>query len=174
MKQLQTFEKQIGDNRFYIRPFKAFDAAFISAELVNLLSPILGAIAPFLGDDSTDSNGNPDIMDMDAEKVIDKASPALSRISGDKLESVMKTLMIQHGNVSVECQETEGSVALLSEDLANEVFCGELQDMFVLCFEIIRINYKGFFKKLGGRFGGLTALLQSPTAKATENTASST
>ena len=174
MKQLQTYEKQIGENRFFIRPFKAFDAAYISAELVNLLSPILGVIAPMMGA-SGEGEEAANIMDMDAEKVIDKATPALTRISGEKLESVMKTLMIQHGNVSVEGPVTDGGTAVLSEDLANEVFCGELQDMFVLCFEIIRINYKGFFKKLGDRFGGLADLLQSPKDKTnTGGSASST
>lgn len=171
MKQLQTHEKKIGENRFFIRPFKAFDAAFISAELINLLSPVFGVIAPLMGA----AADNPEsIMDMDAEVVIDKAAPALSRISGAKLEGVMKTMMIEHGNVSVEGPETDGSTVVLSEDLANEVFCGELQDMFILCFEIIRINYKGFFKKLGDRFGGLKDLLQSPMMGMSGDSASST
>lgn len=173
MKQLQTYEKQIGDYRFFIRPFKAFDAAYISAELVNLLSPILGVIAPMMGA-SGEGDGAVNIMDMDAEKVIDKATPALTRISGEKLESVMKTLMIQHGNVSVEGPVTDGGTAVLSEDLANEVFCGELQDMFVLCFEIIRINYKGFFKKVGVQSGALKGLLRSPTDTNTSDSVTST
>ena len=44
---------------------------------------------------------------------------------------------------------------MLTEDLANEVFCEDVQDMFLLAFEVIRTNYNGFFKKLGGRFGPL-------------------
>ena len=168
VKQLETTEKVIGENTFYIRPFPAFVAAGISGDLAAILSPLLGGVASLLGNDSDN------VLDMDAEKVIDKATPALTRISGEKLESVMKTLMIQHGNVSVEGPVTEGGTAVLSEDLANEVFCGGLQDMFVLCFEIIRINYKGFFKKLGDRFGGLADLLQSPKKKDTGDSASST
>ena len=41
MRRMQTIEKVIGENTFYIRPFGAFAAANISGELAALLSPIL-------------------------------------------------------------------------------------------------------------------------------------
>ena len=44
---------------------------------------------------------------------------------------------------------------LLTEDLANEVFCEDVQEMFMLAFEVVRSNYNGFFKKLGDLFGPL-------------------
>lgn len=34
---------------------------------------------------------------------------------------------------------------------------------FILCFEVLKINFSGFFKKLGAQFGGL----QGFTAKGT-------
>ena len=46
MRRMQTIEKVIGENTFYIRPFGAFAAANISGELAALLSPILAGIAP--------------------------------------------------------------------------------------------------------------------------------
>ena len=42
---------------------------------------------------------------------------------------------------------------MLDMDLVNEIFCGEVQDMFILAFYVIRLNFNGFFKKLAGRFG---------------------
>ena len=41
----------------------------------------------------------------------------------------------------------------MTEDLADEIFCGDTQDMFILAFDVIQANYSGFFKRLGGQFG---------------------
>ena len=48
MKRLETTEKIIGENTFYIRPFAAFTAASIGSELAALLAPILSNIFPSL------------------------------------------------------------------------------------------------------------------------------
>lgn len=173
MKQLHTTEKQIGNNKFYIRPFKAFVAANISAELISILSPVLGMLVPLMEDGVTDEDGKIDISNVDAEQFVGAATPALTQISGDKLEKAMKSLLIVNNNISVEGPDTDGSITVLNEDLANEIFCGELQDMLILCFEVIRINFKGFFKKLGSRFGVQLDSLQLP-GTTTKNTESST
>jgi len=165
MKQLETTQKVIGDYTFYIRPFPAFVAANISGELASVLTPMIGGIAPLIGGD----NGE-DIMDMDVEKALPSVSAAFSGLSGDKFESMMRKLLINNGNISIEGEATEGKTMKLTYDLANEVFCGEVQDMFVLCFEVIRLNFGGFFKKLGARFGNLQGLLEkvAPSTKDTE------
>ena len=33
--------------------------------------------------------------------------------------------------------------------------------MYILCFEVICLNFKGFFKKIGAQFGSLKELLQN-------------
>ena len=58
MRRMQTIEKVIGENTFYIRPFGAFAAANISGELAALLSPILAGIAPLFGGLDTGDNGS--------------------------------------------------------------------------------------------------------------------
>lgn len=73
MRRMQTIEKVIGENTFYIRPFGAFAAANISGELAALLSPILAGIAPLFGgldtgDNGSDAEANP--LDMDIEEAI--------------------------------------------------------------------------------------------------------
>ena len=87
MRRMQTIEKVIGENTFYIRPFGAFAAANISGELAALLSPILAGIAPLFGgldtgDGGSDAAANP--LDMDIEEAMPAISSALSTISGDK------------------------------------------------------------------------------------------
>ena len=149
MRRMQTIEKVIGENTFYIRPFGAFAAANISGELAALLSPILAGIAPLFGgldtgDGGSDAAANP--LDMDIEEAMPAISSALSTISGDKVERMMRRLLIDQQNISVQGEDTDGNTVILDKDLADEVFCGELQDMFILCYEVIKLNFKGFFK----------------------------
>lgn len=96
MRRMQTIEKVIGENTFYIRPFGAFAAANISGELAALLSPILAGIAPLFGgldtgDGGSDAAANP--LDMDIEEAMPAISSALSTISGDKVERMMRRLL---------------------------------------------------------------------------------
>lgn len=143
MRRMQTIEKVIGENTFYIRPFGAFAAANISGELAALLSPILAGIAPLFGgldtgDGGSDAAANP--LDMDIEEAMPAISSALSTISGNKVERMMRRLLIDQQNISVQGEDTDGDTVILDKDLADEVFCGELQDK--LYRAIIIINYE--------------------------------
>ncbi len=146
MKQHETTEKKIGENTFYIRPFAAFTAANISGELISVLAPAVAGLAPLAMGASDSDDGDVDFMNLDVASF----SGALSGLSGDKVENLLKKLLTKHENISVE---TEDGVKRLDNDLANEIFCGSAQDMFILAVEVINVNFKGFFKKLGGQFG---------------------
>ena len=141
MKQHETNKKEIGGNQFYIRPFPAFTAANISGELAAVLAPALSGIAGVVMN-SNESN----FLDID----VSSFSGAMSGLSGDKVENLLKKLLTKNKNISVE---TEDGVKLLDDDLANELFCGSAQDMFILAVEVINVNFKGFFGKLASRFG---------------------
>lgn len=145
MKQHETTEKKIGENTFYIRPFAAFTAANVSGDLIAVLAPAVAGLAP-LAMGADDSDTEPDFMNLDVASF----SGAMSGLSGDKVESLLKKLLTKHDNISVE---TEDGVKRLDNDLANEIFCGSAQDMFILAVEVINVNFKGFFKKIGGQFG---------------------
>ena len=167
MKQMEVTEKKIGDSTFYIKPFPAFVAVNISGELASVLSPLLGGVAALVGSGNGEegSEDKPkNIMDVDVEDALPALTSAFSSISGDKFERLMK---------KVECEATGGEVKLLDYDLANEVFCGDVQDMYILCFEVICLNFKGFFKKIGVQFGSLKELLQKQ-APSTKNGETST
>lgn len=148
MKQLETRSVTIGENTFYIRPLPAFTAARMSGELASFILPLLAGLAPMLGGENTDKS----LFDIDIGEAGPKIADAFSVISGNKLEAVLKHLLIEGKTVSVENPETR-TAQLLTEDVANELFCEEVQDMFILAFEVIRSNYNGFFKKLEARFG---------------------
>ena len=157
MKMMEVTEKRIGDSTFYIRPFPAFYAANMSGELIALITPVLSALIPLLGS----VGGEPfDIANWE----LDKAGPALTEavagLNGDKVEGMMRKLLITQNNVSVACAATNLEAKPLTTDLANEVFCGSYQDMYVLCWEVIKLNYGGFFRKLGAQSGSLQTALQ--------------
>lgn len=155
-KQLEYKQVTIGENTFNIRPFAAFTAANISGELAALLTPIVGGVAsvvPTFDSDTSVEDVKKSVMDMDIDAALPVMAKAFSGISGDKFEALMKKLLITHKNVSVDDDTADGGARLLTYDLANEVFCGDVQDMYILCYHVIKINYSGFFKKVGSLFG---------------------
>jgi hypothetical protein len=75
------------------------------------------------------------------------------------VEVLLHKLLTKYRNVTVEL--SDGSDAqILTDDLANEVFCGDAQDMFILAFEVIKVNFSGFFKNLAIPFGKVTSALK--------------
>mgnify|MGYP005925392383 FL=1 len=165
MKQLEAREVVIGENRFYIRPFPAFKAANLSGELATLIAPIISGVSMLAGDEEKEGKN---IFDMDIKDTAPAITAAFSSISGDKIEKILKHLLLSGNNVSVEIPNER--VQLLTEEIANEVFCADVQDMFLLAFEVIKTNYSGFFKKLGTRFGSLGKKVQT-AMPSTENMA---
>ena len=171
LKQLETREVNVGENIFYIRPLPAFKAANMTGELAALVLPLVSGLAPLLSAVDTEKEGN-GLLDIKVEDAAPAIAGAFSSLDGDKVEKILKHLLIAGSNISVE--QPGEKVRLLTEDLANEVFCTDVQDMFSLAFEVIRTNYNGFFKKLGGRFGSLIEGLTKTGTPRQENMATLT
>ena len=150
MKQLTPIVKEIGDTKYYIRPFPAFTAANMTGDLANVATPMLAAIAPI----AVKALGSEDkkVLDADIAEMAPSLQGAFSGLSGDKLEHLCRKLLVEHQNISV-VPPGETSPKLLNKDLANEVFCGDIQDMFILMWYVIQVNFGGFFKNLAARFG---------------------
>ena len=92
LKQMEAQKVNIGDNTFYIKPFPAFKAANITGDLASVLSPLIGVIAPLVG--------NGDLMDVDVNKAAEALSGSTA-INGDKLESLMSKLLLGE-NIGLE------------------------------------------------------------------------
>lgn len=148
MKQLETKHEKVGGMNFHIRPFPAFKAANLTGELASTLAPLLGVLAPLVNDESDGG-----LMDIDVRTAAD-AMAGCTALSGDKLEQLMRKLLLG-GHIVVEIPDEEGNLEaqILDMDTANEVFCGEVQDMFILCFHVIKLNFNGFFKRFAGLSG---------------------
>ena len=148
LKQIEPTKETVGGYNFYIKPFAAFKAANLTGELASVLAPLLGALAPLVSDQKEGS-----LMDVDAAQAAEALSNC-TNISGDKMEKLMQKLLLG-GHIVVELPDEEGEFKpeRLDMDIANEIFCGEVQDMFILCFHVIKLNFNGFFKKIAGLSG---------------------
>lgn len=159
LKQMEPVVEEVGGIKFYITPFPAFKAANLTGELASVLAPLLGALAPLMGKSGDD--GGDGLMDIDAGKAAEAMANCTS-IDGDRLEKLVRKLLAG-GNIALEVEDENGNMEpkRLDTDLANELFCGEVQDMFVLCFHVIKLNFNGFFK----RFAILSGKEKSGVAK---------
>ena len=152
-KMMEVTKVKIGKNTFFLRPFPAMVSARLSGDLANIFGPFIGALGSLNWTEGTD------LMNVNPGEVFPALSQALMSLSGEQLEKVMRVLLLQYRNISVNGEDTDGEVEVLDEDLLNEVFCGEVQDMYLLCYKVISLNFKGFFKKLEGLFGALQGLM---------------
>lgn len=163
LKQMTPTVEKVGGNTFYITPFSAFKAANLTGELASMLAPLLGAFAPLIEDkkDSGGETGGNGLLDVDASKAAEVLS-GCPAISGDKLEGLMRKLLLG-GNIIVEITDEdtgEREAQKLDYDTANELFCGDVQDMFILCFHVIKLNFNGFFKKLAAQSGNVNSAME--------------
>lgn len=162
LRQTEPTKETIGKYTFYIKPFPAMVAANLTGELASVLTPLLAAIVPLVENGDKEGGENDGgLMDVNVEQAAASMAKSMDGFSGNRVESMMKKLLVIHRNVVVEFPEMDEhgvetgqyEQEVLDIDLVNEIFCGEVQDMFVLAFYVIRLNFSGFFKKLVGRFG---------------------
>lgn len=172
LKQMEPKHERIGDYDFYIRPFPAMVAANLTGELASMLTPVLAALIPLVGNGENGEGGEDGgLLDVDVNTAAASMAKSMEGFSGAKVESMMKKLLVAHKNIVVELpvldedgvETDEAEQEILDMDLVNEIFCGEVQDMFVLAFYVIRLNFNGFFKKLAGRFGKVGEALAKKT-----------
>ncbi len=152
MKLQDATEVVVNENHFYVRPFPAFRAANISGEVIKVIIPIIGSVLPFVS-----TSGDTSVLDTDLATIAPEITKAFESLSGDAVEKLLRDLLVRGNNIAVDFN---GETKPLTEDLVNELFCGEVQDMYILAFHVIRINYGGFFGKLGTQSGKVAELAQ--------------
>lgn len=141
-RRIEGKEAELKGMKFLIYPFGAFTAANLSGELAGLLLPAMGALAPLLSDQKLS-------LDDDVMKAAPQISTAFSMISGDKIELLLKKLLCSKNIVLRDKGE------YLTEEMADEIFCAEIQDMYLLAFYVLKENFGGFFEKISALFGNL-------------------
>lgn len=134
----------INENTFYIYPFGAMKSANLSGEITALLTPLIASLAPALASDKK-------LMDLDVNDIAPQIGKAFGALSGDMIEGLIRKLILDN-NVGVLKTGADDAV-WLTEQVADEVFCTNAQDMFILAFYVIKANYSGFFAKFGNLSG---------------------
>ena len=167
MKQQDATPVLVGDTTFYIRPFPAFKSANIFGQLTKTITPVAGGLLSLVGGTGDEKS----IFDLNLEEAAPALAGAVSGLSGTVVETLLRQLLVDYGNIAYDDPET-GATPKLTMDKANELFCGEVQDMFILAVEVITVNYNGFFKKTAAPLGPVIAALTK--AADTINTATST
>ena len=152
MKLQDATEVVVNENHFYVRPFPAFRAANISGEVIKVIIPIIGSVLPFVS-----TSGDTSVLDTDLATIAPEITKAFESLSGDAVEKLLRDLLVKGNNIAVDFN---GETKPLTEDLVNELFCGDVQDMYILAFHVIKINYGGFFGKLGTQSGKVAELAQ--------------
>lgn len=154
MKQQETKKFTVGEYDFHIHPFSAFKSANLSGELIAIASPLIAGLAPMIMKES-------DPLNMNIDSAMPGISQAFESISGDNIEMILKKLLVSK-NIVVELDKGD---TWLDEDIANEIFCGNVQDMFILAFHVIQVNYSGFFGKLSNQSGAVVSVAMAKLGK---------
>jgi len=149
MKRMTAQRVTIDDIEYAIMPFGAWRAANISGELAKVLGPVVAGLAPALFADGTD------ILKQDISRFVPAIITGVQSLDGAVIERMMKKLLIEEKNVSCSYRDEDGRThqELLTWDNADEIFCQDLDAMFKLAYEVIRINFNGFFRKLFAQYG---------------------
>lgn len=153
MKNQQPIKKEIGGYTFYIRPMSAMRCAYVSGELATVLVPLVTTLLPLAGGEEI------------SDKTVVESAPAIagafSTLSGEKVQKLLSALLIEDGCIGVEGPDINGAV-FLDKDTLNTVFAGNAQNMFILAFHVININFGDFFGTLGAQCGTAFEKLRTP------------
>ena len=168
-RAIKPVEKELAGYVFYIRPFAAFVSSSVFTDILSIISPLAMSLLPALFDDDGDGEEK-SLLDMDLEKAAPFVIKAFSSLSSDKMDKTLRALLIREKNIHVgEANGRSDDVSLLDYDTANAIFIGNIADMYLLAFEVIKINYGNFFEKLStlsGSPGGLLRDLATRTSMA--------
>lgn len=158
---IKPVKKVIGDYTFAIRPMGAFTAARLTGELAAVVVPLLSGILPLIG-------SKEEVTDEKVMECAPAIAGAFSSLSSERLEKLMKELLLQERCIGVEGPNISGA-AMLTEQLSDVVFSGNVQNMFVLAYHVINVNFGDFFNSLGTRSGSAIERLRVPMLSNTED-----
>lgn len=151
LKQTEPKIVEFCGARFAIYPFGAMEGARISGELGKFFGPLIAGALPLIASDSED------VLSMDLKDAMPVVTSAFSSLEGDNIERLL-TMLLLKGNIAVSyidptTQQEEQK--RLNRMIFDELFCQEIDEAYKLAYEVINVNFSGFFKKLLGPSGKL-------------------
>ncbi len=150
LKQIEPKRITIEDVEFAIYPFGAMQAANLSGELGKFFGPMIAGLVPLVLGDSGD-----DVLSVDLKDAMPLVTMAFSTLDGDNVERLLRKLLIDGKNISCQYREDNGEIrqGVLNQDLIDNIFCQNIDGLYRLAYEVINVNFSGFFKKLLAQSG---------------------
>lgn len=144
LKNMEPQRVTIDGVDFAIYPFGAMQAANLSGELGRFFGPMVSGLVPLALGESDD------VLSVDLKDAMPLVTMAFSTLDGDTVEKLLRKLLINGKNISCQYREHNGEVvqSVLDQDLLDVIFCQNIDGLYRLAYEVIKVNFSGFFKKL--------------------------
>ena len=161
---LKRTEVKIDGTSFFVAPFPVFAAVRITAMLSKVLAPVLGGLIALLGE-SADEEAEDDLGN-EIKSAIPSFVEAMSSTNPADFERLFRELLVNSRNIAFQDDEhTTGEI--LTEDYLNAMFAGDSQNLYILAYHVLKVNFRGFFEKFSSLSGSpliqkLKAQIDSP------------
>lgn len=137
----------IGNREFTAHKMNAFEANKILLRLNKIVLPVLGGL--------TKNSKGGSLMDMDL-------SEAAGLIAENLTEETMDTIVFPLFNSS-KVYDKEAKMFIANSTAINQAFTADnLMDFYTLVWEVLKLNFAGFFGQVANRFGSVTEAQATP------------
>ena len=140
--------KTVNDVVFHVQCFDPFTALRVLGDLQRVLSPIVGSMV-----------GSANAADVESINILSKSISNICNglheyVDGETLVKLIE-MLVREDYISVSIEG--GTPKRLSKDLVNLVFNGNPGGVLELAYEVVKVNYGGFFTIFSTLFGGQEA-----------------
>lgn len=152
---LKKNEVHVGGATFYVAPFPVFTSARITAMLAKVVSPVIGSIIVLLGGDEEGMEEDY-VTASDLDSAMQAFASAIGTLNPADFERLMRELLVNSRNI-VWANEENRDGEILTEDDLNALFAGDVQNMYILAYHVLKTNFRGFFEKFKSLSGSRMA-----------------
>ena len=136
--------KTVNDVVFHVQCFDPFTALRVLGDLQRVLSPIVGSMV-----------GSANATDVESINILSKSISNICNglhdyVDGETLVKLIE-MLVREDYISVSIEG--GTPKRLSKDLVNLVFNGNPGGVLELAYEVVKVNYGGFFTIFSTLFG---------------------
>ena len=140
--------KTVNDVVFHVQCFDPFTALRVLGDLQRVLSPIVGSMV-----------GSANATDVESINILSKSISNICNglheyVDGETLVKLIE-MLVREDYISVSIEG--GTPKRLSKDLVNLVFNGNPGGVLELAYEVVKVNYGGFFTIFKNLFGSQEA-----------------
>ena len=136
--------KTVDTATFYVQCFDPFTSLRVLGDLQRVLSPIVGSMV------GSSNETNFETINILSKSIGNICKGLHDYVDGETLVKLVR-MLVHEDYISVSIEG--GSPKRLSKDLVNLVFNGNPEGMLELAYEVVKVNYGGFFTIFNTLFG---------------------